>query len=146
MSRGLNKIQIIGNLGRDPDVHYTQTGKCVANLSVAVNEQWNDRNGQRQEKTEWVRCVLWDKLGEIAKEYLRKGAAVYLEGRLQTRSWDDKDGQKRYTTEVNVFQMLMLGNGRGGGSQRVDELTHPDDEQGQPRVEPPVDETDDVPF
>lgn len=140
--RGLNRVMIIGNLGRDPDVRYTQNGKCVANLSVAASEQWKDKNGERQERTEWVRCVLWDKIGEIAKEYLQKGSAVFLEGKLQTRSWEDNNGQKKYTTEVVVNQLLMLGgNGRGG--QQVDQPSHPDDRH---EPSPAEGETDDVPF
>lgn len=135
--RGLNKVMVIGNLGRDPEVRYTQNGTCVANLSVAVNEQWT-KDGQRHEKTEWIRCVLWAKVAEVAKSYLHKGDAIYLEGKMQTRSWEDKSGEKKYTTEVNVHELRMLG-GQGNGGRKVDQPTHPD-------AEPPVAETDDVPF
>lgn len=137
--RGLNKVMVIGNLGRDPEVRYTQAGKCVANLSVAVNEQWKGADGQRHEKTEWIRCVLWGKVAEVAKNFLHKGEAIYLEGKMQTRSWEDKNGTTKYTTEVNVSELRMLGQGGNGKKQQnVDQPTHPD--------EPPIGETDDVPF
>ncbi len=112
--RGVNKVILVGNLGRDPEVRYTREGTAVANLNIATTETWNDGNGQRQEKTEWHKVVAWGKLAEIAKEYLGKGRQVYIEGRLQTRSWEDKEGVKRYTTEIKADQMVMLG-GRGGG-------------------------------
>ena len=111
--RGVNKVILIGNLGRDPEIRYTRDGTAVANLNLATSDSWKDSQGQRQERTEWHRVVAWDKLAEIAKEYLAKGKQVYIEGRLQTRSWEDKDGHKRYTTEVRADQMVMLG-GRGG--------------------------------
>jgi single-strand DNA-binding protein len=119
MARGVNKVILIGNLGGDPEVRYTPDGVAVANFSLATSENWKDRNGERQERTEWHRLVLWRQLAEIAKEYLKKGSKVYIEGKLQTRSWDDKSGQKHYTTEVVVAQMEMLdsreGSGGGGG-------------------------------
>ena len=116
MARGVNKVILIGNLGGDPEVRYTPNGAAVANVSLATNESWTDRSGERQERTEWHRLVLWSKLAEIAGQYLRKGSKVYVEGRLQTRSWDDQSGQKRYTTEVVVNDMQMLdGRGEGGG-------------------------------
>lgn len=119
MARGVNKVILIGNLGSDPEVRYTPNGAPVANFSLATSESWNDRNtGERQERTEWHRLVLWSKLAEIAGQYLKKGAKIYVEGRLQTRSWDDQSGQKRYTTEIVVNDMQMLdsrGEGGGGG-------------------------------
>lgn len=119
MARGINKVILIGNLGSDPEVRYTPNGAPVANFSLATSESWNDRNtGERQERTEWHRLVLWSKLAEIAGQYLKKGAKIYVEGRLQTRSWDDQSGQKRYATEVVVNDMQMLdsrGEGGGGG-------------------------------
>ena len=122
MARGINKVILIGNLGSDPEVRYTPNGAPVANFSLATSESWNDRNtGERQERTEWHRLVLWSKLAEIAGQYLKKGAKIYVEGRLQTRSWDDQSGQKRYTTEVVVNDMQMLdsrGEGGGGGGGR----------------------------
>ena len=118
MARGVNKVILIGNLGGDPEVRYTPNGAAVVNVNLATNESWTDRNtNERQERTEWHRLVLWSKLAEIAGQYLRKGSKVYVEGRLQTRSWDDQSGQKRYTTEVVVNDMQMLdGRGEAGGS------------------------------
>ena len=123
MARGVNKVILIGNLGSDPEVRYTPNGAPVANFSLATNESWNDRNtGERQERTEWHRLVVWSKLAEIAGQYLKKGAKIYVEGRLQTRSWDDQSGQKRYTTEIVVNDMQMLDSrGEGGGSGYGDE-------------------------
>ena len=120
MARGVNKVILIGNLGSDPEVRYTPDGVAVANFSVATSESWKDRNtGERQERTEWHRLVLWRQLAEIASKYLKKGAKIYVEGRLQTRSWDDQSGQKRYTTEIVVNDMQMLDSrgegGEGGG-------------------------------
>lgn len=112
MARGINKVILIGNLGADPEVRYTPSGAAVANVNLATNESWTDRSGERQERTEWHRLVLWSKQAEIAGQYLRKGSKIYIEGRLQTRSWDDQSGQKRYTTEVVVNDMQML-DGRG---------------------------------
>jgi single-strand DNA-binding protein len=117
--RGVNKVILIGNLGRDPEVRYTRDGTAVANLNLATTETWNDGNGQRQERTEWHKVVAWGKLADVAKEYLGKGKQVYIEGRLQTRSWEDKEGVKRYTTEVRADQMVMLG-GRGGDAMSRD--------------------------
>lgn len=117
MARGINKVILIGNLGRDPEVRYTSNGSAVANITIATSEQWRDRqSGQSQERTEWHRVVLFGKLGEIAGEYLKKGQQVYIEGRLQTRKWQDQQGQERYTTEIVANEMQMLGGPRGGGS------------------------------
>ena len=119
MARGVNKVILIGNLGSDPEVRYTPEGVPVANFSLATSESWNDRNtGERQERTEWHRLVLWRKLAEIAQQYLKKGAKIYVEGKLQTRSWDDQSGQKRYTTEVVVNDMQMLDSRGEGGRWR----------------------------
>ena len=113
MSRGgVNKVILIGNLGSDPEVKYTPSGVPVANVNLATNESWTDKNGERQERTEWHRLVFWRKLAEIVGQYLRKGSKLYVEGRLETRSWDDQSGQKRYTTEIVVNDMQML-DGRG---------------------------------
>lgn len=108
MSRGVNLVILIGNLGADVELKYTPSGAAVANVNIAVSESWNDKDGNKQERTEWCRLVFWSKLAEIAGQYLRKGSKVYVEGKLQTRSWDDKDGNKRQTTEVHVRQMQML--------------------------------------
>ncbi|MBW2621296.1 MAG: single-stranded DNA-binding protein [Deltaproteobacteria bacterium] len=107
---GVNKVIIIGNLGRDPEIRYTQNGKAVCNFSVAVTEK---RGGN--ENTEWFNVVAWEKLAEICGEYLSKGRQVYIEGRLQTREWEDRDGNKRQTTEIVALQMQMIGGGPGGG-------------------------------
>ena len=115
---GLNKAILIGNLGRDPEVRYTPGGLAVANFSIATSESWSNKNGEKETRTEWHRIVAFGKLGEICGEYLSKGKQVYIEGRIQTREWDDKEGVKRYTTEIVAAQMLMLGakDGQGSGS------------------------------
>ena len=122
----INKVILIGNLGRDPEVRYTKGGNAVANLNLATNEVWNDKSGQRQERTEWHRVVVWGKQAEIAREYLSKGRQIYVEGSLQTRQWDDKDGQKRYTTEIRCQRFVMLG-GRGESSAATPEPEIPPD-------------------
>ena len=117
----LNKVQIIGNLGRDPEVRYTPNGNAVCNVSVATTRQWKNKDsGERQEETEWHRVVFYDRLAEIAGEYLKKGRSVYVEGRLKTRKWQDKEGKDQYTTEIIATEMQMLGGreGMGGGDER----------------------------
>lgn len=115
MARGVNKVILIGNLGRDPEMRYTQSQQAVANFSLATSDSWTDRNtNERRERTEWHRVVCFRRLAEICGEYLRKGSKVYIEGSLQTRSWEGQDGQTRYTTEVVARDMQML-DGRGGG-------------------------------
>ena len=111
----VNKVILVGNLGRDSELRYTPGGAAVATLNLATTEVWNDRNNQRQEKTEWHRVVLWGKQAESLQEYLTKGKQIYVEGRLQTRQWDDKDGNKRYTTEIKADRITLLGGGGGGG-------------------------------
>ena len=113
----LNKVILIGNLGRDPEVKYTQNGTAVANLSVATNEAWTDKAGEKQERTEWHRVVVWGKQAEICAQHLAKGKQVFVEGSLQTRSWDDRDGNKRYTTEIRAMRVLMLGRPEGGRAE-----------------------------
>ncbi len=114
MARGINKVILVGNLGRDPEVRYAANGGAVANITIATSEQWTDKqSGQKQERTEWHRVVMFNRLGEIAGEYLKKGSQVYIEGKLQTRKWQDNNGQDRYTTEIVANEMQMLG-GRGG--------------------------------
>jgi len=116
MARGINKVILIGNLGRDPEVRYTPNGGAISNVTVATSDSWKDKQtGEMQERTEWHRIVFFGRLAEIAGEYLRKGSKVYVEGRLQTRKWQDKDGQERYTTEVVANDMQMLDS-RSGGS------------------------------
>jgi single-strand DNA-binding protein len=123
--KSLNKAMIIGNLGRDPEVRYLQSGQAVANFTVATNERYKDKEGEWQEKAEWHRVVIFDKLAEVAGKYLNKGSRIYIEGRLQTRDWEGKDGQKRYTTEIVCRNMIMLG-GRGESAPDVDEEPAPD--------------------
>ncbi len=134
--RGVNKAILIGTLGRDPEVRFTPGGDAVANFSIAVNEEWKDKDGQKQEKVEWLNVVAWRKLGEICGEYLRKGSQCYIEGKIQTRSWEDKEGNKRYMTEIIAYQMQMLG----GKPKRQEESGGFEDPGG-----PDVPE-DDIPF
>jgi single-strand DNA-binding protein len=132
MARGINKVIIVGHLGTDPEVNHTSSGGVVANLSVATTEQWKDRNtGETQGRTEWHRVVLFGKLGEIAQKYLKKGAQVYIEGRLQTRKWQDGNGQDRYSTEVVAQDMQMLGStGRGSQDNAGDYQQAPQNNRG----------------
>jgi single-strand DNA-binding protein len=142
----VNKIILVGNLGRDPEVRFTPGGQPVANFTLATSEQWTDKGGQRQERTEWHRVVAYDRLAEQARDYLSKGRQVYVEGRLQTRQWDDKDGNKRSTTEVIARQIVFLGSGGGGGARgegasRGGGVTS----SSEPSSEPPLSD-DDIPF
>lgn len=143
----VNKVILVGNLGRDAELRYTPGGAAVATLNLATTEVWNDRNQQRQEKTEWHRVVLWGKQAESLQEYLTKGKQIYVEGRLQTRQWDDKDGNKKYTTEIKADRITLLGGGSGGGGSRSSDRggaqtggSHMD----EPPMEPLTD--DDIPF
>ncbi|MDH5633207.1 MAG: single-stranded DNA-binding protein [Gammaproteobacteria bacterium] len=116
MARGINKVILVGNLGKDPEVRYSAGGAAIANVSLATAESWKDRNtGEKQERTEWHRVVFFGRLAEIAGEYLKKGAQIYVEGRLQTRKWQDQQGQDRYTTEIVANEMQMLGGRSGAG-------------------------------
>lgn len=141
MAKGINKVILIGNLGADPDVRHTAGGAAVATLTVATTESWKDKSsGEKVEKTEWHRAILFGRLGEIAGEYLKKGSKVYLEGKLQTRKWQDKQGQDRYTTEIIVNDLQMLD---GRGSKEVS--------QSEPMADPVAagdhaDFDDDIPF
>jgi single-strand DNA-binding protein len=146
----VNKVILVGNLGRDAELRYTPGGSAVATLNLATTEVWNDKQQQRQEKTEWHRVVLWGKQAESLQEYLTKGKQIYVEGRLQTRQWDDKDGNKRYTTEIKADRITLLGGGGGGAGRSMDrgmersapQMTgHGGDE---PPMEPITD--DDIPF
>lgn len=109
MSRGINKVILVGNVGQDPETRYMPSGSAVTNLTVATNESWKDGQGERQERTEWHKVAMFGKLAEIAAEYLRKGSQVYIEGKLRTRKWQDNSGNDRYTTEVVASEMQMLG-------------------------------------
>jgi single-strand DNA-binding protein len=136
----INKVILIGNLGADPEVRYTQNGTAVATFRVATTESWKKQDGSKEEKTEWHRVVAWNKLGEICGEYLNKGSRVYIEGKIETRKWQDKDGNDRYTTEIKARDMKMLsarGAGEGGDANRQfdEEPPHPESMMG-----------DDVPF
>jgi single-strand DNA-binding protein len=117
--KSLNRVQLIGNLGKDPEIKYTPQGTAVAKITIATNERFKDKAGEWQDRTEWHNVVLWQRLAEIAGEYLKKGGKVYIEGRLQTRSWDDKQtGQKKYMTEIVANDLILLGGrGEGGGGE-----------------------------
>jgi single-strand DNA-binding protein len=116
----VNKVLLIGRLGNNPEIRFTNTGTAVANFNLATSENWNDKSGQRQERTEWHRVVVWGKLAELCEKYLSKGRQCFVEGRLQTRSWDDKDGNKRYTTEIVASTIQFLGSNAqaGAGAQQ----------------------------
>ena len=116
----VNKVILVGNLGRDAELRYTPGGAAVATLNLATTEVWNDKGGQRQEKTEWHRIVLWGKQAESLQEYLTKGKQIYVEGKLQTRKWKDKDGNDKYTTEVRGDRVVLLSGGGGGGGARAE--------------------------
>ncbi|MEO5815745.1 MAG: single-stranded DNA-binding protein [Gemmatimonadaceae bacterium] len=119
MSRSLNKVTLIGNLGNDPEVRSTTGGNRVATFSLATSRSWNDASGNKQEKTEWHRCVVWNtknsQLADIVEKYVKKGDKLYIEGRIEYRQWQDKENQTRYSTEINVRELIMLGGGSGGG-------------------------------
>lgn len=119
MSRSLNKVTLIGNVGGDPEVRSTTGGNRVATFSLATSRAWNDASGGKQEKTEWHRCVVWNSkastLADIVERYVKKGDKLYVEGRIEYRQWQDKDGQTKYSTEINVRELIMLGSPRGGG-------------------------------
>ncbi|MEW5740166.1 MAG: single-stranded DNA-binding protein [Myxococcota bacterium] len=157
MAGGVNKVILIGNLGADPEVRFTPGGQAVANFRIATNESWTDKQGQKQERTEWHRIVVWGKQAENCGEYLKKGRQAYVEGRLQTREWTDKEGKKNYTTEIVANTVQFLGGGRGGGDfgggqggssggqssgggGRREDFGGPPDDMGGP---PP---SDDIPF
>jgi single-strand DNA-binding protein len=145
----VNKVILVGNLGRDAELRYTPGGAAVATLNMATTEIWNDKSGQRQEKTEWHRVVLWGKTAESLSEYLTKGKQVYVEGKLQTRQWDDKDGNKRYTTEIKGDRVVLLGGGgggsRGAGSGSADRGADMGGHPAGPDASEPLTD-DDIPF
>jgi len=142
---GVNKVILVGNLGKDPEVRYTPSGKAITSFSIATTENWKDKEGNKQEKTEWHKIVTFDRLAEICGEYLAKGRQVYVEGRLQTRSWDDKSGVKRYTTEVVANVMQMLGGPKDGGKGGAQAGAAPTG-GATAAEEPPPPDMDDVPF
>jgi len=159
----LNKVQVIGRLGQDPEIRYMPNGDAATTLSVAASETWKDKQGQKQERTEWFRCVLYGKLAEIAGEYLKKGHLAYFEGKLVTRKWTDQQGQERYTAEVVCREMKLLtprdnnaapaGQGGQGGQRPQQNQQRPAQNQQRPQQgapagynEPPMDFDDDIPF
>ena len=153
MSRGINKVILIGTCGQDPETRYLPNGNAVTNLSLATNESWKDKDGNKQERTEWHRVVFFGKIAEIAGEYLRKGSQCYVEGRLQTRKWQGQDGQDRYTTEIVVDMqgtLQLLGGKPDGGlpPQQQQPRKPSDQQQGQQsqQAAPPDDFSDDIPF
>jgi single-strand DNA-binding protein len=121
MSRGLNKVMIIGNLGRDPEMRYTPSGRPVTTFSVATSRSWNTSEGERRVETEWFNVVAWSSLAEICKQYLTKGQQVYIEGRLQTRQWDDSDGNKHTSIEIVANEMIILGDRRDASEGAIEE-------------------------
>ena len=155
--RGVNKVILIGNLGNDPEIRYMQNGSAVANITIATSETWRDKtSGQEREKTEWHRVALYGKLAEVAGEYLHKGSQVYIEGQLQTRKWQNQQGQDQYTTEVVVQgyngTMQMLGGRSSGGQQQQQQQPQQPQQRQQPQQqaahynEPPIAFDDDIPF
>jgi len=152
MARGINKVIIVGNLGQDPETRYMPNGKAVTNLRVATSESWKDKQtGEQREQTEWHSIVMYDRLAEIAAEYLRKGSQVFIEGKLRTRKWQDKEGRDRYTTEVQAFEMQMLGSrgGAGGGGASRGAAGKPSREPAPEQAAPASDSDafdDDIPF
>jgi single-strand DNA-binding protein len=163
-SKGVNRVIIIGNLGKDPEVRYTADGKAVASLTVATSESWKDQQGQVQEKTEWHRISIFGKLAEISGEYLKKGSQAYFEGKLQTRKWTNKEGQDQYTTEIvldpfNGVMQMLGGKGDNSGQQSQQKQAQPQQKQAAPQqqrpqqnqqpapmAEPDFDFDDDIPF
>ncbi|NOZ38026.1 MAG: single-stranded DNA-binding protein [Gammaproteobacteria bacterium] len=155
MARGVNKVILIGNLGKDPEVRYAANGAAIANITLATSESWKDKNtGEQVDKTEWHRVVFFRRLAEIAGEYLKKGSKVYVEGKLQTRKWQDQNGQDRYTTEVVASEMQMLDSRGGSASfdQGYNQSAAPAQSQSQPAphqqasAAPAGDFDDDIPF
>jgi single-strand DNA-binding protein len=132
MSRGLNRVMIIGHLGRDPEMRYTPSGRPVTSFSVATTRSWANAEGERRDETEWFNVVAWGSLAEICKDYLRKGQQVYVEGRLQTRGWDDGEGKRHFRTELVAHEMIMLGGRQPAALEE--------------EAEEPVEESDDFPF
>lgn len=143
----VNKVILIGNLGRDPEVRYTPSGTAVANFSLATTDNWTNRDGQKESRTEWHRIVAWGRLGEICGEYLSKGSSVYIEGSLQTNEWEDQEGNKRKTTEIRAWRMQMLGS-RGQAEPVLDENfgPRPKTTSGGPETESMNPTEDDIPF
>ena len=134
---GVNKVIIIGNVGKDPEIRYTGDGTAIANFSVATSERWKDKAGEQQERTEWHRIVAFNKLAQIVADYVKKGTKVYIEGSIRTRQWENKEGQKQYTTEITTASLQMLSGKPEGGEPQAPQA---------PQQEPHVDFADDIPF
>ena len=143
MAGSVNKVILIGRLGKDPEMRFTSSGRAVTNFSMATSESWKDAGGERQEKTEWHKVQMWGPLAETAAKLLSKGKLVYVEGRLQTRSWDDKDGSKRYTTEIVANQMTLLGD-KGEGGDNSEKPNNPEKPESSGGLSP--DDLDQIPF
>ncbi len=161
MARGINKVILVGNLGNDPETRYMPNGNAVTNITIATSDSWKDKqSGEQQERTEWHRVVFFNRLAEIVGEYLRKGSQVYVEGRLQTRKWQDNNGNDRYTTEIVANEMQMLGarggsgggqqyggDSMGGGGEQPAPSSKPAGQQSQPQKSGGMDDfDDDIPF
>ena len=150
----INKVMLIGNLGKDPEIRYMPSGDAIANLTLATTENWKDKAGEKQEKTEWHRVSMFGRLAEIAGEYLKKGSSVYIEGKLQTRKWQDKEGNDRYTTEIVANEMKMLGGRPSGGDTGMDRPASSGAKPARPAASPAApsgnsgfdDMEDDIPF
>ena len=149
MARGVNKVIVVGNLGSDPDTRYVPSGSAVTNLSIATSESWKDKQtGEQKERTEWHKVAMFGRLAEIAAEYLRKGSQVYIEGKLRTRKWQDKDGKDRWTTEIIADEMQMLGGRSGGGAPAMNDSSRSNDSAGSNSPPPAAsgEFDDDIPF
>jgi single-strand DNA-binding protein len=146
-SRGINKVILVGNLGKDPEVRYMPNGNAVANITLATSETWKDKqSGEQKEQTEWHRVVFYQRLAEIAGEYLKKGSKVYIEGKLRTRKWQDKDGQDKYMTEIIADEMQMLDS-RGGAGAGSSDMPKSDNRSSSSSDSAPIDDfNDDIPF
>lgn len=145
-AKSLNRVMLIGNLGKDPELRYTSTGKAVASFSLATSNSWKDQDGNVQERTDWHNIIAWQKLAEICGEWLKKGQKVYIEGRIQTRSYDDKNtGQKKYITEIIADDMIMLGGGGGGRAAGTDN-SHAAATPVDMEAPPPIGKEEDLPF
>ena len=156
MARGLNKVMLIGNLGADPEIRYTAGGAAVANVRLATADSWRDKDsGETQERTEWHRVVFFGRLAEVVEQYVKKGSQIYIEGRIQTRKWQDKEGNEKFTTEIVANEMQMLGGrsgagggggGAGGGERSSAGGGSRSDAAPSGQAEPPMDFDDDIPF
>jgi single-strand DNA-binding protein len=142
----VNKVILVGNLGSDPEVRYTQGGSAVANFNLATNEAWTGKDGNKEERTEWHRIVCWNKTAELCAEYLSKGRSVYLEGRLQTREWEDKEGHKRFTTEIVAQTVKFLGGRNEAGGKETREAPRKAANAGGMEAAEPIPVDDDIPF